>query len=62
MLRNKFIDDFKPFILKCVYQMVGQKDDLEQCDEYSIALIAFNEAIEAYDLNRKLSLSAFQNR
>jgi len=25
LLRNKFIDDFKPFILKCVSQLVGKK-------------------------------------
>ena len=59
VLRNKFIDDFKPFILKCVYQLVGKKNNLAQCDEYSIALIAFNEAIEAYDLNKKTKFVSF---
>ena len=62
VLRNKFIDDFKPFILKCVYQLVGQKDNLAQCDEYSIALIAFNEAIEAYDLNKKTKFVSFSKQ
>lgn len=62
VLRNKFIDDFKPFILKCVYQLVGQRDNLAQCDEYSIALIAFNEAIEAYDLNQKTKFVNFSKQ
>lgn len=62
LLRNKFIDDFKPFILKCVSQLVGQKSNLAQSDEYSIALIAFNEAIETYDLNKKAMFVSFSKQ
>lgn len=62
LLRNKFIDDFKPFILKCVSQLVGKKNDLTQSDEYSIALIAFNEAIESYDLDKKTKFVSFSKQ
>ncbi|HOM02341.1 MAG TPA: RNA polymerase sigma-I factor [Acetivibrio sp.] len=62
LLRNKFIDDFKPFILKCVSQLVGKKNNLTQSDEYSIALIAFNEAIESYDLNKKTKFVSFSKQ
>jgi RNA polymerase sigma factor len=62
LLRNKFIDDFKPFILKCVSQLVGKKNNLAQSDEYSIALIAFNEAIESYNLDKKTKFVSFSKQ
>lgn len=62
LLRNKFIDDFKPFILKCVYQLVGKKNNLAQSDEYSIALIAFNEAIESYNLDKRTMFVSFSKQ
>ena len=46
--RNKFIADNEKFILASAYKAVGRfvtKSD----DAWSIALIAFNEAIDAYD-------------
>lgn len=62
LLRNKFIDDYKPFILKCVSQLVGKKSNLVQSDEYSIALIAFNEAIESYNLDKKTMFVSFSKQ
>jgi RNA polymerase sigma factor len=62
LLRNKFIDDFKPFILKCVSQFVGRRNNLTQSDEYSIALIAFNEAIESYNLEKKTLFVSFSKQ
>lgn len=59
LLRNKFIDDYKPFILKCVYKLVGKKDNLVQSDEYSIALIAFNEALDAYNFDKNTLFISF---
>ena len=49
--RNKFIADNEKFILTSAYKAVGRfvtKSD----DAWSIALIAFNEAIDAYDENK----------
>ena len=47
-LTEKFISENDGFILGCAHRSLGRyvtKSD----DEYSIALIAFNEALEAYD-------------
>ena len=62
LLRNKFIDDYKPFILKCVSQLVGERNNLVQSDEYSIALIAFNEAIESYNSDKKTMFISFSKQ
>ncbi len=62
LLRNKFIDDYKPFILKCVSQLVGKKNNIIQSDEFSIALIAFNEAIESYDLDKRTIFISFSKQ
>jgi len=46
--RNSFIDDNSGFIMSCAYKAVGHfitKSD----DEWSIALIAFNEAIDSFE-------------
>lgn len=62
LLRNKFIDDYKPFILKCVYQLVGKKENLVQSDEYSIALIAFNESLDCYDPEKHTLFVSFSKQ
>ncbi len=62
LLRNKFIDDYKPFILKCVCQLVGKKDNLLQSDEYSIALIAFNESLDCYDPDKNTLFVSFSKQ
>ncbi|AEV69351.1 RNA polymerase sigma-I factor [Acetivibrio clariflavus] len=59
LLRNKFINDYKPFILKCVYKLVGKKENLVQSDEYSIALMAFNEALDSYDADKNIKFISF---
>jgi len=48
-LRDKFINDYIPFILKVISNTVSNKEGLKNCDEYSIGLIAFNEAIDKFD-------------
>ncbi len=53
LLRNRFINDYKPFILKSVSQVTGNKSDVESSEEFSVALIAFNEALECYDPEKK---------
>jgi RNA polymerase sigma factor len=47
-LRNQFIEQYKPFVLSTTSEICKRyirKTD----DEYSVALIAFNEAISSYD-------------
>ncbi|MDQ2088056.1 RNA polymerase sigma-I factor [Herbivorax sp. ANBcel31] len=51
-LRNKFIDDYKPFIVKCIYKNTGKFVEVENSEEYSIGLMAFNEAIDCFDKKR----------
>ncbi|MFD2973572.1 RNA polymerase sigma factor SigI [Peribacillus deserti] len=57
-LRNELIESFKPFIAKTVSSVckryISQSDD-----EFSIGLIAFNEAIEKYSPEKGRSLIAF---
>lgn len=48
-LRDKFINDYIPFVLKVISNTVSSKEGLKNCDEYSIGLIAFNEAIDKFD-------------
>ncbi len=50
-LRDKYIAENKKFILGCAYKAV-KHFVTESDDEWSIALIAFNEAIDSYDETR----------
>jgi len=58
---NKFIEEYKPFIASCVEKIVGRYVVYGQDDELSIALIAFSEAIKAFDSSRGNFLSFAQN-
>lgn len=58
---NKFIEEYKPFIASCVEKTVGHYVVYGQDDELSIALIAFSEAIKAFDSSRGNFLSFAQN-
>ncbi len=49
--RNEFIKQHIPFIIKTVSQLTGRYVTLNQ-DEMSIALVAFNEAIDKYAVTR----------
>ena len=46
-LQNELIDSYKPFIAKTVSSVCKRYID-ESDDEFSIGLIAFNEAIQKY--------------
>lgn len=47
--RSKFIDDYQPFIIKTVSELKNGYVNVENDDEYSIGLLAFDEAIERFD-------------
>ncbi|OPZ94490.1 MAG: RNA polymerase sigma factor SigI [Firmicutes bacterium ADurb.Bin419] len=51
-LRENFIKDYIPFIIKVLSSSSKSRIDIKNSDEYSIGLIAFNEAIEKYDNGR----------
>lgn len=57
-LRNKLIKEYKPFIAKTV-SSVCKRFINEEDDEFSIGLIAFNEAIEKYAADKGGSFIAF---
>lgn len=62
LLKEKFIEDYKPFILKSLYQMSGKFTDIENSDEYSIGLSAFNEAIEKFNEEKNCSFKNFSKQ
>ncbi|WP_077211296.1 RNA polymerase sigma factor SigI [Bacillus dakarensis] len=57
-LQNELISSYKPFIAKSV-SSVCKRYISETDDEFSIGLIAFNEAIQKYDSDKGSSLLSF---
>ncbi|MCH4887836.1 hypothetical protein EZV73_09640 [Acidaminobacter sp. JC074] len=50
--RELFIEEYIPFVVKVTARFLGGYVDLHNSDEYSVALLAFNEAINKYELNK----------
>lgn len=59
LLKEKFISDYRPFILKSVSRASGEYIEIENDEEYSVGLSAFNEAIESYDAGKNCSFLNF---
>lgn len=57
-LQNELIDSYKPYIAKTV-SSVCKRYIYESDDEFSIGLIAFNEAIQKYNPDKGSSLISF---
>ncbi len=55
--REKLISDYIPFILSCAQKVTGRYIDISNDEEYSVALEAFSEAIEHYDIDKGAFLS-----
>ena len=55
--RDMMIQKYMPFIIKCVSDFTGSYVQIGDSDELSIGLMAFNEAIDRYDVQRGLFLS-----
>lgn len=58
-LRNKLLEDYIPFIAKSASQATGRYIQPGVDDEFSVALSAFNEAIDRYDLRKGASFLGF---
>lgn len=58
-LKELLIENYKPFILKCVSKSSKKFIDTYNSEEYSIGLIAFNEAIECYEENKNAHFLTF---
>lgn len=48
-LRNTFIDKYMPFIISTACKVTQTYINVNHSEELSIALLAFNEAIERYE-------------
>jgi RNA polymerase sigma factor len=57
--RNQLLQEYIPFVAKSASQATGRYIRRGQDDEFSVALAAFNEAIERYDLERGTSFLSF---
>jgi RNA polymerase sigma factor len=57
--RERVIEDYKPFIIKQVSQACGKFVDIYNCEEYSIGLLAFNEAIDSFQIERNRNFFSF---
>lgn len=49
---NGFVEEYKPFISSCVQKATGRYVRYGEDDELSIGLMAFVEAIHAYEMNK----------
>jgi len=57
--RNQLIESYIPFVLRTASQASKRYIDRTKDDEFSIALLAMNEAIDRFDLERKVSFLGF---
>ncbi|OPZ92327.1 MAG: RNA polymerase sigma factor SigI [Firmicutes bacterium ADurb.Bin419] len=58
-LREDFISHHKSYIKKAVANFTKKFYGVENSDEYSIGLLAFNEAIDCYEENRNCTFFTF---
>lgn len=49
---NFLIEEYMPFIIKSISETTGKYVSLENSEELSVRLLAFNEAVEKYEDNR----------
>ena len=49
---NRFIEEYKPFIASCAVKACGRYLRYGEDDELSIALMAFTESIDAYNISK----------
>lgn len=57
--RNELLQSYVPFILRAASQASGRYIDRNRDDEYSIALLAMNEAIDCFDAQRQARFLGF---
>jgi RNA polymerase sigma factor len=57
--RNTLIETYSPFVLRIASQASRKYIERGRDDEYSVALMAMNEAIDRYDADRKVNFLGF---
>ncbi|MEL7607975.1 MAG: RNA polymerase sigma-I factor [Bacillota bacterium] len=58
-LREQLLQDYQPFILKTVSRVTGKYVEIENSEEFSVGLMAFNEAIDCFDERKNPNFLAF---
>ncbi len=59
-VKEKFIEDYIPFIITAISSFYSEKIvDVKNSDEYSIGLMAFDEAIEKFDSSKNIGFLNF---
>ncbi|TYQ16137.1 UNVERIFIED_CONTAM: RNA polymerase sigma factor [Acetivibrio alkalicellulosi] len=61
-LRDDFISQYTPFIIRVTSKAMGKYIDTRNNDEFSIAMSAFNEAINSYDLTKNYNFFLFSEQ
>jgi len=61
-LRDEFISEYRPFILKVTSNALGKYIDTRNNDEFSIAMSAFNEAIDKFDTSKGYNFFLFSEQ
>jgi len=59
LLKDKLINDYKPFVIKVISKTTGRHVDIDNSEELSIGLMAFNEAIDCYNPEKNASFIKF---
>ena len=57
--RNELIQSYVPFILRIASQASRRYIDRDRDDEFSVAMLAMNEAIDRFDDSRKMNFLGF---
>lgn len=60
-LKEEFIGKYKPFIMRVVSSTLGKYIESEGSEEYSIGLMAFNEAIDSFDISKNSNFFKYSN-
>jgi RNA polymerase sigma factor len=61
-LKEQFISQYKPFIIKILCNTLGTYIDINNSEEFSIGLLAFNESIECYNEKKNSSFFNFSEQ
>lgn len=59
VLQNELLHTYKPFIAKCVSEVCKRYIDPKKDDEFSVGLMAFNDAIFSYEPDKGSSFLSF---
>lgn len=60
-LKEEFIEQYKPYLIKIISSTLGRYIDSEDSEEYSIGLMAFNEAIDGFKPEKNVNFMNYCN-